>query len=49
MHGKAIDIRIPGVALSDLRDAAMSLNAGGVGFYPRDKFVHVDTGKVRYW
>ena len=49
MHGQAIDIRIPGVALSDLRDAAMSLNAGGVGFYPRDKFVHLDTGKVRYW
>ncbi|MBP5997758.1 MAG: YcbK family protein [Azonexus sp.] len=49
MHGKAIDIRIPGIPLSDLRDAAKSLNAGGVGFYPRDKFVHVDTGKVRYW
>ncbi len=49
MHGKAIDIRLPGVPLSDLRDAAMSLNAGGVGFYPRDKFVHVDTGKVRHW
>jgi uncharacterized protein YcbK (DUF882 family) len=49
MLGKAIDIRIPGVALADLRDAAMSQNAGGVGFYPRDRFVHIDTGKVRYW
>jgi uncharacterized protein YcbK (DUF882 family) len=49
MQGKAIDIRIPGVPLSDLRDAATSLSLGGVGFYPRDKFVHVDTGKVRYW
>lgn len=49
MEGRAIDIRIPGVALSDLRDAAMSLQAGGVGFYPRDKFVHVDTGRVRHW
>ena len=49
MHGKAIDIRIPGIPLSDLRDAAKSLSAGGVGFYPRDKFVHVDTGKVRHW
>jgi len=49
MSGKAIDIRIPGIALSDLRDAAKSQNVGGVGFYPRDKFVHVDTGKVRYW
>jgi uncharacterized protein YcbK (DUF882 family) len=37
------------VPLSDLRDAATSLSLGGVGFYPRDKFVHVDTGKVRYW
>jgi uncharacterized protein YcbK (DUF882 family) len=49
MHGKAIDIRIPGVPLSDLRDAAMSQSIGGVGFYPRDKFVHLDTGKVRHW
>ena len=49
MQGKAIDIRIPGIPLSSLRDAAMSQNGGGVGFYPRDKFVHVDTGKVRYW
>ncbi len=49
MLGKAIDIRIPGIPLSDLRDAAKSLGAGGVGFYPRDRFVHVDTGKVRYW
>ena len=49
VQGKAIDIRIPGVPLSDLRDAAMSQSVGGVGFYPRDKFVHVDTGKVRYW
>lgn len=49
MQGKAIDVRIPGIPLSDLRDAAKSLNGGGVGFYPRDRFVHVDTGKVRYW
>lgn len=49
MQGKAIDIRIPGVPLSDLRDAAMSQSVGGVGFYPRDKFVHLDTGKVRHW
>ncbi|MBK8889876.1 MAG: YcbK family protein [Dechloromonas sp.] len=49
VQGKAIDIRIPGVPLSDLRDAAMSQSVGGVGFYPRDKFVHLDTGKVRHW
>ena len=49
MDGKAIDVRLPGVSLTDLRDAALSLRAGGVGFYPREQFVHVDTGRVRTW
>ena len=49
MDGKAIDIRMPGVALADLRDAALSLQLGGVGYYPREQFVHVDTGRVRQW
>jgi uncharacterized protein YcbK (DUF882 family) len=49
MEGKAIDIRVEGVPLADLRDAAVSLAAGGVGFYPRGDFVHLDTGRVRYW
>ena len=49
MDGKAIDIRLPGVPLAELRDAALSLKAGGVGFYPRDQFVHIDTGRVRSW
>ncbi|MDP3759979.1 MAG: DUF882 domain-containing protein [Ramlibacter sp.] len=49
MDGKAIDIRIPGVPLAELRDAAVSLRAGGVGFYPREQFVHLDTGRVRSW
>ncbi len=49
MDGKAIDIRLPGVALADLRDAAMSLGVGGVGFYEHEDFVHVDTGRVRHW
>ncbi|MDO8251050.1 MAG: YcbK family protein [Rhodoferax sp.] len=49
MEGKAIDIRLPGVPLSELRDAALSLRAGGVGYYPREQFVHVDTGHVRSW
>lgn len=49
MEGKAIDIRLPGVPLSELRDAALSLRAGGVGYYPREQFVHVDTGRVRSW
>jgi uncharacterized protein YcbK (DUF882 family) len=49
MDGKAIDIRIAGVPLPELRDAALSLRAGGVGYYPREQFVHVDTGRVRTW
>lgn len=49
MEGRAIDIRLPGVPLADLRDAALSLRSGGVGFYPREQFVHLDTGRVRSW
>ena len=49
MLGKATDIAIPGVALHRLRDAALSLRAGGVGYYPRDGFVHIDSGQVRHW
>ena len=47
--GKAIDIRVAGVRLSHLREAARSLELGGVGYYPASDFVHVDTGRVRYW
>lgn len=47
--GKAIDIRVPGVRLAHVRDAAKSVRLGGVGFYPGSDFVHVDTGRVRYW
>jgi uncharacterized protein YcbK (DUF882 family) len=47
--GKAIDIRVPGVPTAHLRDAAMSLEAGGVGYYPKSQFVHVDVGPVRHW
>lgn len=49
MEGRAIDVRLPGVPLSDLHEAALSLRAGGVGFYPREQFVHLDTGRVRNW
>jgi uncharacterized protein YcbK (DUF882 family) len=49
MVGKAIDIRVPGIPLDDLRRAARSLKLGGVGFYPASNFVHVDIGRVRYW
>jgi uncharacterized protein YcbK (DUF882 family) len=49
MEGKAIDIRLPKISLADVRDAARDLKLGGVGYYPRSKFVHVDTGQVRHW
>jgi uncharacterized protein YcbK (DUF882 family) len=49
MQGQAMDIRIPGVELADLRDAALALRIGGVGFYPASNFVHVDVGRVRRW
>ena len=47
--GMAIDIHLPGCSLETLRDAAKSLRGGGVGYYPRSDFVHVDVGPVRYW
>ena len=49
LEGRAIDIRLADVPLSDLRDAALSLKAGGVGYYPGPEFVHVDTGRLRAW
>lgn len=51
LQGQAIDIRLSDVTLADLRDAALSLHAGGVGYYPSadSNFVHVDTGAVRRW
>jgi len=49
MLAKAIDIRVPGVTTAALRDAALALHAGGVGFYPVSQFVHVDVGPVRTW
>ncbi len=49
MLAKAIDIRVPGVQTRTLRDIALSLHAGGVGYYPVSQFVHVDVGPVRQW
>jgi uncharacterized protein YcbK (DUF882 family) len=49
MQGQAIDICLVDVRTSLLGDAARELQAGGVGFYPGSDFVHVDTGRVRYW
>ena len=49
LSGRAIDIRLPGIATAELRDAGMRLRAGGVGYYRESDFIHVDTGRVRYW
>lgn len=49
MQGKAIDINLPGRNLSELKNIAMNLQQGGVGYYPSSDFVHVDVGRVRYW
>ncbi len=49
MQGRAVDIRVPGRRVADVYRAAVSLKAGGVGFYPRSEFVHIDTGRVRTW
>ena len=49
MQGKAIDIRLPGYSTPKLRNVARNLKIGGVGFYGKSDFVHVDTGRVRYW
>lgn len=47
--GKAIDVRLRGLDLERLRETARDLRLGGVGYYPGSDFVHVDTGRVRYW
>lgn len=49
MLGQAIDFRLEGVSLKQLHEAALSLKAGGVGYYPKSQFVHIDTGPVRQW
>ncbi len=49
MLGKAIDIRLPGTELKKLRLAALSMKSGGVGYYPKSNFIHVDTGRTRHW
>lgn len=49
MLGQAIDFRLDGVSLKQVHEAALELKAGGVGYYPRSQFVHIDTGPVRRW
>jgi uncharacterized protein YcbK (DUF882 family) len=49
MQAMAIDIRLPGVPTAELRDAALAMHRGGVGYYRASDFVHVDVGRVRQW
>ena len=49
MKGMAVDLRLPGIRLKTLRKAALQLRMGGVGYYPKSNFVHIDSGTVRSW
>ena len=49
IQGKAADIRLPECRLSSLRRVAFNLKGGGIGYYPRHKFIHIDIGPIRYW
>jgi uncharacterized protein YcbK (DUF882 family) len=49
LYGQAIDIRLTGIDTKTLRGAAVAMKRGGVGYYPKDDFVHLDTGRVRTW
>jgi uncharacterized protein YcbK (DUF882 family) len=49
MQGMAIDVRLPGYDTAQLRKAAIAMKGGGVGYYSSSDFIHLDTGRVRYW
>jgi uncharacterized protein YcbK (DUF882 family) len=49
IEGRAIDVRLPGVPTARLRELALGMGRGGVGFYPASDFVHLDNGRVRHW
>ena len=49
VSGRAVDIRLDGASLRKVRDSAVALRRGGVGYYPKSSFVHLDTGSVRRW
>ena len=49
MQAEAIDIRLPGTRTFDFREAALKLGRGGVGYYAKSDFIHVDVGRVRRW
>jgi uncharacterized protein YcbK (DUF882 family) len=49
MQGQAIDVRVSGFSTRRLRELALQMGRGGVGFYPQSDFVHLDCGRVRFW
>jgi uncharacterized protein YcbK (DUF882 family) len=49
MQGKAIDVRVEGITSRTIRSAALSMAQGGVGYYPQNNFVHLDSGRFRTW
>ena len=49
MRGMAIDLRVPDVPTARLRELAISMKAGGVGYYGKSDFIHMDIGRVRFW
>ena len=49
LQGKAIDIHFPQIPLNKVRQAALKLRYGGVGYYPKSGFVHLDSGRFRFW
>jgi uncharacterized protein YcbK (DUF882 family) len=49
IRGQALDFRVPGHDLRNVRKLAMEMQAGGVGYYPRAGFIHIDVGPVRNW
>lgn len=49
LEGRAIDICLPGKELNLLHNAALQMHAGGVGYYPKSNFIHLDTGRIRQW
>jgi uncharacterized protein YcbK (DUF882 family) len=49
MEGKAVDVRLVGLSLAELRELALARQVGGVGYYPGSDFLHLDVGRVRSW
>ena len=49
LHGKAVDVAFPDIPLEKVREVALGLRQGGVGYYPKANYLHVDTGPVREW